>query len=84
MFLSGPPPREKRVIICHAWSSKGFAENSLLPCGKELSISYADYHDDMSGIVLEDWFENTLTAKLPKKGKVVVVMYNAKYHCRFI
>ena len=38
----------------------------------------------MSGIVFEDWFENTLTANLPKERKVVVVMDSAKYHCRFI
>ena len=47
-------------------------------------MSYADYHDDMSGIVFEDWFDNTLTANLPKERKVVVVMDSAKYHCRFI
>ena len=45
---------------------------------------YADYHDDMSGIVFEDWFENTLTANLPKESKLVVVMDGAKYHCTFI
>ena len=38
----------------------------------------------MSGILFEDWFENMLTANLPKERKVVVVMDNAKYHCRFI
>ena len=47
-------------------------------------MSYADYHDDMSEIVFEDWFKNTLTANLPKERKVVIVMDNAKYHCRFI
>ena len=38
----------------------------------------------MSGIVFEDWFENTLTANLPKERKVVVVMDSGKYHCRLI
>ena len=38
----------------------------------------------MSEIVFEDWFENTLTANLPKERKVVVVMDSAKYHCRLI
>ena len=47
-------------------------------------MSYADYHDDMSGIIFEDWFENTLTANLLKERKLVVVMDSAKYHCRFI
>ena len=50
----------------------------LLLCGKELSMSYEDYHDDMSGIVYEDWLENTLTANLPKERKLVVVMDSAK------
>ena len=50
-------------------SSNGFVENSLLLCGKKLSMSYGDYHDDMSGIVFKNWFENMLTENLPKKGK---------------
>ena len=41
-------------------------------------MSYEDYHDDMSGIVYEDWLENTLTANLPKERKLVVVMDSAK------
>ena len=47
-------------------------------------MSHVDYHDDMSGIVFEDWLGNTLTANLPKGRKLVVVMGNTKYHCRFI
>ena len=43
----------------HAGSSKPFAENSLLLCGIELSMSYAHYYDDISAIVFKDWFENT-------------------------
>ena len=38
----------------------------------------------MNEIAFEDWFENTLTANLPKERKVVVVMDSAKYHCRLI
>ena len=47
-------------------------------------MSYADYHDDMSGIVFEGQLENTLTANLPKERKVVVMMEYAKYHSSFI
>ena len=47
-------------------------------------MSYADYHDDMSGIVFEDQLENTLTANLLKERKVVVVMENANYQRRLI
>ena len=63
---------------------KALQKTPLLLCGKELSVSYADYHDNMGGIVYQNWFENTLTANLPKERKVVVVMDSAKYHCRFI
>ena len=28
-------------------------------CGEELSLLYADYHHNMSGILFEDRFENT-------------------------
>ena len=47
-------------------------------------MSYADYHDDMSGIVFEDQLENTLTTNLPKERKVVVMMEYARYHSSFI
>ena len=47
-------------------------------------MSYADYHDDMSGIVFEDQLENTLTANLPKERKVAVMMEYARYHSSFI
>ena len=52
---------------------KALQTTSLLLCGKEPSKSYTDYHDDMSGILFENWFENTLTANLPKERKVVIV-----------
>ena len=47
-------------------------------------MTNADYHNDISGIVFEDWFENTLTANLPKERTLVVVMDSAKYRSRFI
>ena len=47
--LSGPPLRGKRVVKCHAGKSKNFLEHSLLLCGKCLSMSYANYHDNISG-----------------------------------
>ena len=63
---------------------KALLKTPLLLCEKELSMSYADCHNDMSATVFEDWFENTLTANLPKERKVVVVMDSAKCHCWFI
>ena len=50
--------------------AKTLQKTPLLPCGKDLSMSYADYHVDMRGIVFEDWFENMLTANLPKETKI--------------
>ena len=50
------PPRGKRVVICHADSSKGFVNAALFLCGKYLSESYVDYHQGMNGKVFEDWF----------------------------
>ena len=63
---------------------KALLKTLLLLCEKELSMSYADYHNDMSAIVFEDWFENTLTANLPKERKLVVVLDSGKCHCRLI
>ena len=47
-------------------------------------MSYADYHDDMSGIVFEDQLENKLTANLPKEREVAVMMEYTKCHSSFI
>ena len=33
-YLSGPPPKGKREVKCHAGKSKSFLEHSLLFCGK--------------------------------------------------
>ena len=52
--ISEPPLRGKQVVKCHAGKSKRFLEYSLLLCGKQLSMSYPDYHDDMSKIVFKD------------------------------
>ena len=38
----------------------------------------------MSGVVIEDYLENTLTANLPGESKAAVVMENTKCHNRFI
>ena len=54
--VSGKPPRGKRVVICHADSSKGFVNAALFLRGKYLSESYVDYHQGMNGKVFEDWF----------------------------
>ena len=56
-----PPLKGKRIVICFAGSTESFFPNYLLLCGKKLSESYADYHDDTNEDVFEDWSENTLS-----------------------
>ena len=81
--LSVPPSKGKKVVICHAGSSEGFVPNAVLLCGKQLSESYADYHD-MNAEIFKRWFANTLITNLPKDRKVVFMMVNAKYHSRLV
>ena len=84
-------------MICHADSEEGFVPNLLLLCGKDFAKCYADYHEDMNGVVFETWFRNALLSNLPKpwfrnallpnlpKGrKVAIVFDNIKYHSRFV
>ena len=75
--LLADPSKGKRVVICHAGSTKGFVPNSLLLCRKKPSESYADYHDNTNGDVFEDWFENTLLKNLRQARKVLMEMDNA-------
>ena len=82
--LSAPVSKGKRVVICHAGSVKGFVENALLLCGKDIAKSYVDYHQNMNGEVFESWFRDKLLPNLPKDRKVCIVLDNAKYHCRLI
>ena len=62
--LSAPSLNGKRIVICHAGSTKNFVSNSLLLCEEMLSESHADFQDDMNGDIFEDWFENTLLKNL--------------------
>ena len=48
-ILLEPVSKGKRIVICHAGNTEGFVLNSLLLCGKKLSESYADYHNNMNG-----------------------------------
>ena len=82
--LKGPVSKGKQIVICHAITACGLVENALLLCGKKLSESYADYHDDMNGEIFEKWFRSSLMPNLPKDRNVVIVMDNAKYHNRLV
>ena len=58
--------------------------NSPLFCEKDLSDSYADYHQNMNGKVFENWFQSNLLPNVPKEKKVVIVLDNSKYHNRYV
>ena len=75
---------DKSVLICHAVSNERFVNGALFLCGKKLSESSVDYHNDMNGKVFEDWFDNLLLPKLPKEKNAVIVMNNPKYQSRLV
>ena len=49
-------------------------------CGKSLSKTSADYHQDMNSDVFERWLEKQLLPNLPQK--CVLIIDNANYHSR--
>ena len=78
--LSAPVSKGKRVVICHAGSAKGFVDNVFLWCGKNISKSYIDYHQNMNSEAFENWFGDKLTPNLPNDRKTLIILDNAKYH----
>lgn len=79
-FLTAPPSRGKRIIILHAGSESGWVPGALLLSAKNIKTASADYHEDMSAKLFEDWFVDQLIPNLPPKS--VIVMDNASYHSR--
>lgn len=73
------PRQLPRFFYCFI---KRVVPNSLLRLRKKLSESYANYHDDMNGDVFKIWFKNTFLKNLPQDRKVLIVMYNTRYHSR--
>ncbi|KAJ8961522.1 hypothetical protein NQ318_014772 [Aromia moschata] len=80
--LNTPCSRGKQIIILHAGSENGFVPNSLLLSAKNISQSSADYHEDMTANLFEEWFSEQLLPKIPPKS--VIVMDNAPYHSRIL
>ncbi|XP_054718492.1 uncharacterized protein LOC129227896 [Uloborus diversus] len=74
--LKAPSGKGERLIITHIGSAAGFLQQGLLLFK---SNKNKDYHKDMDAACFEDWFKNILPHLEPNS---VVVMDNAKYHCR--
>lgn len=75
--LAAPIGKGKRLIICHAGSSKGWIKAPPLIFESKKT---GDYHEDMNSTVFEKWFFNTLIPVLPRGS--TIVMDNAPYHSR--
>ena len=76
--LKVPSAKRRRLIIDHLGSKNGF----LKDCGECFvgKKDSADYHSEMNGPHFEKWLVET---ELPKMSdKVVLVIGNARYHCR--
>lgn len=80
--LNAPCSRGKRVIILHAGSENGFVPNALLLSAKNITQSSADYHEDMTAVLFEKWFDEQLLPNIPPNS--VIVMDNASYHSRIL
>lgn len=78
--LNTPCSRGKRVIILHAGNENGFVPNALLLSAKNIKQSCADYHEDMTSTLFEEWFTNKLLPNISPNS--VIVMDNASYHSR--
>lgn len=78
--LRVPASRGKRVIILHVGGSNGWVQNGLLVSAKNIKNCNADYHEDMSSSLFEEWFQKQLLPNIPRD--TVVVMDNAPSHSR--
>ena len=80
--FAAPVSKGKRVLLCHDGSTEGFADNALHLRGKGISKCYLDYHQNINGEVFESWFGDKLIQNFRKGRKTLIVLNNAKYHCR--
>ncbi|XP_050509145.1 uncharacterized protein LOC126886315 [Diabrotica virgifera virgifera] len=75
-----PPSRGKRICILHCGGEDGWVTDSLLLSAKDIKDSCLDYHQDITGELLESWFKNNLLPNLADNS--VIVLDNASYHSR--
>ncbi|KAJ3656116.1 hypothetical protein Zmor_015214 [Zophobas morio] len=78
--MNVPSRRGKRVIILHAGGANGWLKNGLLISVKNSKDSNADYHENMSAALFEEWMQHQLFPNLPEGS--IIVMDNAPSHSR--
>lgn len=69
-----PEGKGERLIICHAGTSNGFVQNSLLAFKSKKT---GEYHEDMNAEVFTEWFQIMLN-NLEEPS--IIIMDNAPYH----
>jgi hypothetical protein len=79
-MMKTPASRGKRVIILHVGVENGWVKNGLLISAKNIKNCNADYHEDITGAVFEEWCEKQLFPNIPPG--TVIVMDNAPSHSR--
>ena len=77
--LNAPVSRGKCIMILHAGGIEGFYLSA-----KNIGDAKADYHDDMTAAVFENWFCNNLLKNLPQDKKCVIVLDNASYQIPYL
>lgn len=75
--LGTPVGKGKRLIVCHAGSSRGWINAPPLIFQSKKT---GDFHEDMNSVVFENWFFNELLPAIPPNS--TIVMDNASYHSR--
>jgi transposase len=79
--MKSPSGKGKRAIILHVGNENGFLPNAakVWVSGSKVEES-PDYHDDMCAETFKTWIKTSVLPNLPPKS--VLVMDNAKYHCK--
>lgn len=72
---TNPTGKGQRLIVLHIGSHRGFLEGGLLCLLSKKNSS--DYHDEMNGHNVHEWFESIIPRLEPNS---VIVMDNASYH----
>lgn len=75
--LHSPLGKGKRLIVCHAGSSKGFINAPPLIFQSKKTN---DYHEEMNSEIFEAWFFEVLVPAIPSGS--TIIMDNAPYHSR--
>ena len=64
--------------------AESFADNAILLCEKDISKCYIDYHRNMNREVFKNWLGDKFIPNILKERKTLIVLDNAKNHCRLM